>query len=106
MAPENREKYAKYAPVIENFTKMMLGMKNHKKLIKPSERENIRTFEVQTKKGTPEEKTMDKKFTWFTSPERQLKIRNQAIVPGGFPQGMPCSAFLSIFVLGDYFEQS
>jgi len=63
MAPENREKYAKYAPVIENFTKMMMGMKNHKKLIKPAERENIQVFEQLTKKGTPEEKTMDKKFT-------------------------------------------
>jgi hypothetical protein len=102
MAPENRKTYAQYAPVIENFTRMMQGMPNLKKHIKPAERENIKLFEEQTKKGTREEVG---KMNWFTSPERKLKILNQSILPGGFPQGMPCSAFLSIFVLGDYFEQ-
>jgi hypothetical protein len=55
MAPENRKTYAQYAPVIENFTRMMQGMPNLKKHIKPAERENIKLFEEQTKKGTREE---------------------------------------------------
>jgi len=45
-------------------------------------------------------------FNFATPPEEVLKSLNVGIMPGGFPQGMPCSAFLSIFVLGDYFEQA
>lgn len=38
--------------------------------------------------------------------KKDVKWQNFGIVPGGFPQGMPLSPFLSILVLKDYLGQS
>jgi hypothetical protein len=50
---------------------------------------------------------MDQNSRMFMdSGEYQLKIRNFGLVPGGFPQGMPLSPFLSILALKDYLSQA
>jgi hypothetical protein len=42
----------------------------------------------------------------FISPEVYLKSMNLGIVPGGFPQGIPLSPFLSILILRKFMEQN
>jgi hypothetical protein len=36
----------------------------------------------------------------------QLSMLNFGVIPGGFPQGMPCSPLLSIVILRKYINQN
>jgi len=43
--------------------------------------------------------------TGVTKTEQHLKDLNKGLIPGGFPQGMPMSPFLSILALDNYLSQ-